>query len=306
MITDMANQLPRTHTTHGRRERPHRPILQAHRREIPPLVDEPVSVHVEGVSGTPEGVDIPYGGIVDADFEGGIVGIDTAVESPKEGCGRGREPIGRYQVGVLRTPDGFVAVALAEAEGRERGCGGVGHAVALRVDSGHEGVGFVEIAVEQGEFAMGGHGGVHSAAGVDDRRADETRVEIFLHGDEGVIGPHVARVVSGRRGAVVDEPLVDGTSGRRDVVADGRVLLPSGCRVIGVQGAFVGLAVGQAHGVHRSIVLRQTVVEEDFDHVADFRSQGRPLQAVSSRLDGSRGEGGVGVSHVHCLLPHQA
>ena len=167
-------------------------------------------MHVEGVRGAPKAVDIPDCGIVDANFEGRVVGVDAAVEGVEERGSGGRELVGGREVGVLGSPDGFVGIALAEGELREDVGTGVVDSMALGIDRGHERFGLVEVGVQEREFAVGSHGRVHLAARVDDGGANEAGVEIFLHGDEGVVPPHVARLLSGRRRAFVDKPLVDG------------------------------------------------------------------------------------------------
>lgn len=45
--------------------------------------------------------------------------------------------------------------------------------------------------------------------------------------------------------------------------------------VVRIIGTFTALRVGQAHGVHRGVVLCQVVDEHDLNHVTDFSADGR-------------------------------
>ena len=141
-------------------------------------------------------VHVPDDGVVLAHFKGWAVGEGAAVEGHEGGGLSGREGLGREEVLDLWVPDGVVGVGCGVGRrdvGEEVLGGGVlvGDARGLGVGGGHEGEGFVKIHVEQGKFAVGGHGCAHLAAGVDDGGADETGVEVVVHGDVGVVGPHV-------------------------------------------------------------------------------------------------------------------
>lgn len=87
---------------------------------------------------------------------------------------------------------------------------------------------------------MRGHGCIHLAAGIDDCGADETGIEVVVHRNVGMVGPHVRRCTLGRRRAVIDEPFVDCALVGWYSITDWSCLVNfDGRSVVGVERAFV-------------------------------------------------------------------
>lgn len=70
-----------------------------------------------------------------------------------------------------------------------------------------------------------------------------------------------------------------------------------------VHPALVLLAIRQSHRVHRRVVRRQPVNEQNLDQIADFRADRRALQTLLGGLDAALRERCICVAAIHSLAP---
>src|SRR6266511_3759493 len=131
---------------------------------------------------------------------------------------------------------------------------------------------------------MAVHSLLHLPRRISNGVSNQAGILVFLHTNIRVIGPHV-RYSSFRWGrSFIDKPLVDNTLSRINSITwcDRALLTRQG--IVWIDAPFIILAVLKTHRVHRCIIARQSIDEQDLNHVSNFGTKSWPQKTLPWRL----------------------